>query len=244
MRYLLLFIMFFVVTSATKVRAQDHLVPEQSMLSDPLHGDYYLMISDVFKEAYGSDVLLRSVVLPSFRPEYVVFLKKQGGQYNLILLSLELQLYSYENLKDMKSGRSKVIEEDGTERLDAEGIKLLESIYPEDYKDVEILRKEILIEKEVADQMVRIWQDHLLNTKHTLENFGSIDGVSYHFSMRASGQDSWSNFGQNISGQTHSANDSENMNNLIGLVHRVAQYAQHGNDQAKSNMVQALDANE
>ncbi len=210
------------------------------MLSDTLHGEYYFMISDVFKEAYGRDVLLRSVVLPSFRPEYVVFLKKQGNQYNLILLSPELKLYSYENLKDMKSGRSKVIEEDGAESLDTEGIKLLESIYPEDYKDIKVLRKEILIEKELAHQMLKIWQDHLLKTKHTLENLGYIDGVSYHFSMTASGQDSWPNIGKDISGQTHSANDSESMNNLIGLVHRAAQYAQHGNDQTKSNFIHAL----
>ncbi len=231
MKNLCLWLCLIIVFYAPKLYAQDHLLPDNSSLSDTFNS-YHQMLHDVFHEAYERDVLIKVIVIPSFQPEYVVYMKRVGGRYSLVLLRSELILFRYENLRDLKSGRVKVYDLDGNESIDYEAIEAIERRYPKDYMDVTIMRDEISIDSELAQKMIDVWRTHLLKVKYNGKAAGYLDGISFYFSMALPRE--------HYSGHTHIANDSEIMSRLTSTVGIVVRYILGNKESDKADLIEAL----
>jgi len=80
-------------------RTEDHLEPESSILGgSAFMTGYEMQVQRTLKKAYGFDVAVRMVALPSFLPEYAVGLvskAKQGwsGPYRIFALTPAASLW-------------------------------------------------------------------------------------------------------------------------------------------------------
>lgn len=70
--------------------AQEHLHPEDSIYGGQIVTmDYDLYVTNAFRAAYSSDVILKVITIPSFHPESALYIEKSNGTYSLILLEAE-----------------------------------------------------------------------------------------------------------------------------------------------------------
>jgi hypothetical protein len=72
------------LSSATQLQAQEHLVPEASLLAT--YDEYELKIHEVFASAYSDDVVCKVVFLNAFLPEEVVGLRKTPSGHKVFLM--------------------------------------------------------------------------------------------------------------------------------------------------------------
>ena len=77
-----------------------HLEPEDSQYIGGFPDGYDFaeharIVSTVFKDAFGSDVLARVVVTPSRSPEYALGINRVQGQYKVFALRSSKHLWAY-----------------------------------------------------------------------------------------------------------------------------------------------------
>ncbi|MEA3009950.1 MAG: hypothetical protein QOJ91_1642, partial [Sphingomonadales bacterium] len=92
-------------------RASSRLAPEQATPAE-LAG-YAADLRRTFREAFGSDVILRAIVRPSFETEYAVGLRRLEDGYQIFALRPERQVWSYQMIRLYQSGRAGVMTFDG-----------------------------------------------------------------------------------------------------------------------------------
>ncbi|GEM_PF-6619189 len=176
---------------ATAARAEDHLRPEDSILSDGgAWRDYDSIVVGVLKEAYTGNVVARMTVLPAFGPEYAVALKRDdGGAYAILVVAPAVGLHDYDALAGAVA--------DG----DAKTVAELRKTLPADWHDVKVARCAIALDKPRAERLVDIWTRALLKTHYDapdpsgIETVGA-DGVEYHFYSYGKAGQAWSPGGE------------------------------------------------
>ena len=158
--------------------AQDHLVPEHSLLSERFQSDYESMVSTVLGAALDRDVPVRAIVIPSFQPEYAVGIKENKGSFTAFCRMPEQHLWLFQVLAGMRAGR---ISSESKEQTIAD-IRRLEAELPKDYRDVKIRGRDLTISSELATRIARVWELMLRQTRHEYQSGIGFDGTTYHFS--------------------------------------------------------------
>src|SRR5271169_3449646 len=106
MRLTRLFVGAVLSMIASAVRAETHLIPEDSIYSPIM--DYqpgYLHLEmRVFAPAFEESVRARVIVEPSFSNEFAAGVKEQGGNYSVFYYVAPQHLWDYAVLGLMKKG--------------------------------------------------------------------------------------------------------------------------------------------
>ena len=180
-------------------RDDEHLLPEDSAFSlheyqrgQPNYADYYTNVLSVLDEAFAPGVFARAIVLPSFQEEYAIAILRTQGDYEIIHLQPELQIWQFEVLEIYKNGRVRILgDDDGAQVL--EEIRELEQLLPQSLEDVAVERCERPISADLGERVHSLWGEMLFRTRypdrrpvridgdHTI-NFG-VDGTTHHFSF-------------------------------------------------------------
>ncbi len=81
--------------SRVKNTRSDHLKPEDSLFSGVFLHKYTEMVLDAFSEVYAENVEVRTIVLPSFKPEYAVGIRKEKDVYSIFHFEPKKQYWLY-----------------------------------------------------------------------------------------------------------------------------------------------------
>ena len=87
------------------VSAQDHLEPDVDAFVDP--DSYLLKIRHIFARAFDEGVILRALVLPSFRDEYAVGLKQNDNGIEAFVLETLVDDLEYRAHQDVRGWRDR-----------------------------------------------------------------------------------------------------------------------------------------
>jgi hypothetical protein len=173
-------------------RAEDHLEPEASILGgDAFMSGYESLVQRTLKDAYGSDVVVRMVALPSFAPEYAVGLasKAQAGKaapYRIIAANPAVSMWTYVSIAMLKNGGVKILG-DQNQKAQREEIARLEASVPRDPDDMKVNHCQADIADALAGRIVDVWRKMLLHTRYSVHNGNGLDGTTYHFGIAAPG---------------------------------------------------------
>jgi hypothetical protein len=163
--------------------ASDHLEPEDSLFSGVLFEDYTKMVLEALGEAYDERVVVRMVAFPSFHPEFAVAIRESSGTYTVLRLAPEKQLWAYKTKDLMKSGQIQKVTESGHHVKPNDEIAKIEKDYPANFRDVRIMKCSAPIDAPIANDIRRVWELMLLNTRYSTDAHLGMDGTDYHFSM-------------------------------------------------------------
>ncbi|HTU10604.1 MAG TPA: hypothetical protein VMG08_06850 [Allosphingosinicella sp.] len=203
--------------------AQDRLMPVRQP-DDPLLAAYRADISRAFAEAFEPDVALRAVLLPSFQVEQVVGIRRRGDGYEIFALRPSLQLWTYQSLARLRSGRGGVMTLEGelgdpdAELRDGtqDEIRRLEAGLPEDPRDVPLTRCAVPLEAAIVSRLRAVWRGMLDEVRPGERLDGGADGTSYEFSMEAAGLA--------LRGETWSPRRGTRLARLVGLAEAMRDY--------------------
>lgn len=134
----------------------NHLVPDVPYVLGV--DKYSICIKEVFKDGYTNNVILRTLVVPSFGPEYVVGLHKVKNNYYVFVQNAnESILHTISRVANSESACG----------------------------SVSVDKNQREIPSPIADQLRAIWQKEILKTRYAEHPSLIIDGTTYHFSMFA-----------------------------------------------------------
>lgn len=228
----------------SSARSGDHLDPENSRFMEAgfafseldRHTQYETMVINAFAEAFGDDVRLRVIEMPSFVPESATGIReKPEGQFQVFHLVPEKQLWNYVWLDMLKSNQ------DGDANLKGE-IDKFERGLPPDFRNLKLKRCEAPISAERARKLMRLWKEMLLQTgydrpKHIDEPMpatGGLDGTVLHFSMR----DGY----QVLAGQKWTPDEGTRVGLLTQIVFTMRTYCAHPDDKTGAKLDGDIDA--
>ncbi|PIT01279.1 hypothetical protein TSA1_11300 [Bradyrhizobium nitroreducens] len=186
---LLLFAEFGVNPAYAQQQRPDHLMPEDSLLTDGSSNVFSMsirryneLITDFLADGYARDVSLRALVIPAFSPENLVGLRhaniEGGDDHRVFYLRPTIPLGGYAALYIWSSDA--VYFNDPKDRTDE--VERLKSRLPADPKDVPLTRCERPLDAAVAEQVSAAWIGVLLETRYLpADNTIGRDGVTYHF---------------------------------------------------------------
>ena len=207
---LIIFLLF-----SGSVFSAEHLEPEDSLYTGISSIEYNQMVLNYLREANDRDVLARVFVYPSFEPEYAIGIKKKEESYTIFKISPTLELWGYETISMLKEDLNIAVE-DKDIIMAKEAIKEYEETYPKNYLDVPIKRCDVKIQESLANDIVSLWEQMLLETRYEKSQLFILDGVSYHFSM---------NIGtQILAGQTASPDKETKPGKLVALTDAMASF--------------------
>ncbi|MDO3388131.1 hypothetical protein QWI17_19960 [Gilvimarinus sp. SDUM040013] len=148
--------------------SNDHLIPELPAIVHK--DDYSLVLRDLFKDAFNSDVLFRVLVTPSFGEERMVFITKSEDEYFIVTAELNRRLL------DSYSDHNKL----GSEM---EVFRLIPPGNNKGVADVEVLKRRTKITHGLVEKLSEIWKTELLLTRQPQTPKYSLDTDVYQFSM-------------------------------------------------------------
>lgn len=215
------------------VYASENLEPEESQFSGEFMGDYTHLVLSYLGAAYDEDVLVRLIGFPSFSPEYALWIQEKDGKYRIAYESPEMQLWGYQMMPLIEQGSVQVMNDDGEFVKDEEGLKELESKYPKKTEDIPRNSCKKDIDKELADKIVFIWQEMLLQTKYTKDLIMGLDGEAYHFSGRVNG------FG-NYAGKVWSPRPESKTGKLVEISNLMSNFCLKGNRKIKKELIKKV----
>lgn len=163
------------------VLASDHLEPEDSTFSSDFSNEYHNQVVTYFRSGFDDKVILRSIVLPSFEPEYMVGIKKVDAGYSVFYDRPEVQLWAYDYVFNLKQKELEEIKSEYPAEYE-EKLNKLKQQYPKNILDAKHVSCEKPIDKNLAKDIHFIWIEMLLKTKYSRESHLGRDGVTYHFS--------------------------------------------------------------
>jgi hypothetical protein len=225
-------LLFAILIFSQTCFANDYLEPEDNQFTGIFMHDYYEMVINYLSDVYAEDVVFRVIVFPSFYPEYAIAMRKNDDRYYVQLLSPEKQLWGYKTIEMMKN--ESVLKGDAFVR-DDEGIKELESKYPQDYLDIPLKKCSAPLNHDLALQLTTIWETMLLHTRYQKKDMMGLDGVTYHYSMRSGHKD--------FAGKVWSPDPETKTGKLVTITEALAKYCETpdpGNQKALSNAAKAL----
>jgi hypothetical protein len=125
-------------------------------------------------------VELRAILLPSFSPEFALFVDEKS---RIVVLSpKETSIWSHEHRELVREG---VIE-----RFDAEGRKIpsdegndAEKKIPEKIGDLRIEKRSRAIPPALLKAVREVWEDALMHATHAQESHSGLDGARWHYSL-------------------------------------------------------------
>ncbi len=166
--FLLIIYLFICILIPINSYAYDEKIKEERLTSEisvfsgmDIITDYHSFIVKIFSKAYGvgnERVLIRSVVLPSFKSEYVIGVAKRNYRYYAFKLVSKKQIWH--------------------EYQEALGNNTLDIFLQNEFPIVET-------EKEIPETMFRAIRDpwdKMLNLAMSKSQSKGLDGTSYHFS--------------------------------------------------------------
>jgi hypothetical protein len=195
------------------LRAEDHLEPDSSILGgSAFMASYDMQVQRTFREAYGFDVAVRMVALPSFVPEYAVGLvskAKSGwsGPYRIFALTPAASLWTYQIIAMLKDGSVRILDDKGQKEQKKEIARLQASV-PSNPDNLKVARCEADISDALGGRILKIWRAMLMRTRYPQQNMNGADGVAYHFSMSAFGP---------LSGKVWSPDRNSSIGTLVTL---------------------------
>jgi hypothetical protein len=168
---------------AQSVLAQTELAPEPGALAEV--DRYDLKLRAAFSEAYGKDVDLRALLLPSFSPETALFVDKNS---RVVTLSpKETSIWSHEHRELVREGSIKVTDLNGRRIPPDEESDDVKRI-PEKIGDIGMIKRSRAIPPELLKTVREVWQDALIHSTHAQENDVGLDGVRWHYSAWVRGK--------------------------------------------------------
>ena len=203
------------------VLSKEYLEPEDSLYTGIFLIEYEQKVLNYLREANEREVLVRAFVFPSFRPEYVVGIRKNEEEHAIFIISPMVQLWGYESLDMMKNEQVSALE-DGSFVRGLDGIRELEETYPEDYLDVPKVRCDAVIENDLANDIAALWEKMLFETRYEKSDSLGLDGTTYHFSMT-------SGF-QRLAGKTWSPNSQTRAGKLVALSHAMSTFCEESTE--------------
>ena len=200
------------------VSAQDHLEPDVDAFVDP--DSYLLKIRHIFARAFDEGVILRVLVLPSFRDEYAVGLKQNDNGIEAFVLEPSSMIWNTELIKMYEDGEIVETTRDGEAIPPAKSaeLKKLKATTPADYRDIKAARRVRAIPGELSAEIKAIWTEMLLDVRHPKEAINGLDGVEYHFSMWLQGRG-------DMSGHAWSPRPGSKVEGLTALAEALADFA-------------------
>ena len=193
-----LFCVFVLLLLGASARAGDHLEPDTSAFErDGLYGAFN---AELFFEAFAEGAQARVIVIPSFEPEYAVWISVRNGTSRIISSHPEAPLESYDPEKLAGANPNPEPLQPGSppEKEDALLTRFV--------RGIKLVRCEVVIEPGLAQRIARIWEEMLLQTRYdrpivtinargqTIERIRVVaDGTAYHFSM-STGIHDWAGY--------------------------------------------------
>ena len=175
----LVLLLFGCATPTSRHHLDDHLEPDLGILSGSAQNDlYHLKIRVVLRDGFAAGVLLRMVCVPSFEPEWMVFLREDNGNYSIHKLVAQKHLWGTE-LERMYADPKKIPKE------------IREEI-PPDWREVGVDETSAPIKETTARILATLWAAMLEDARYPhlapySENRSffkvGLDGENYHFSM-------------------------------------------------------------
>jgi hypothetical protein len=239
------------VLCGTPVMAQDHLVPESSVIGgSEFSPDYQSVVQAVLHEAYADDVKVRLIVEPSFSPEAAIGLKEDNGNYRIFTLAPAVQLWGYESLRMMKGGEERLVSNGNSKDSQPpdNDIAALKAYLPADVHDVKVKRCEADIDPALGARIVEVWKAMLLDTRYArgpeyvkgpdgkMQQVVAevMDGTLFHFSM----------FGglDFLAGQAHSPFEGTKPAQLVNIADMMDQFCQTKDPKFTAQMNRDVDA--
>lgn len=196
----------------TGAAAQEHLVPETSILGGDEHVlDHRLREHELFAEAYGREVRALMIEEPSFSSERALFLAEDAGAWRIAMLTLAVPSSAPEYVR----GFSK------EDLADPEKAAFAAKV-PKDYRDIAVARCDVAIDAGLGARLQGVWKAMLLDTRFVREGEGGAfvtDGTIYHFST-------YGDVFQTLAGRTQSPMPGTRPAALVEIADTMAQYCE------------------
>jgi hypothetical protein len=143
--------------AAVSALAQDHLIPERGVFTQD--EAYHIKVRELLAEAFGGEIVLQAVFLPSFEPEAIAGIRKTDNGFEAFA-----SRSSYH-----------IAEKIGAAQLSKES--------PPDFRDLTVHTKTCAISGALTERIRRIWQDMVLNARYPKSPRVGTDGMDVHFSL-------------------------------------------------------------
>ena len=162
MIYRTIIILLLITTNvyATTIE-KNHLEPALSVFTGfNIITEYQSDLVKLFSKAFDANVKIRTIVIPSFEPEYVIGIRERDNKYFAFKLSAKTQYWVvYRETKVEKT------------------------IDIASQKKVEVSEAEVEITKQAYKILDESWHQMIRRTKYYNDTYGrGLDGTSYHFS--------------------------------------------------------------
>ncbi|MEM8987817.1 MAG: hypothetical protein AAGC95_13960 [Pseudomonadota bacterium] len=179
---------FGIFTLSAPASASDHLIPEASVFTQNYHAPTYSLYAKRLSRMSGINVFGNVFVAPAFENAFTVHFEEEEDEYTLVCMELEIGLYAYQLLAEMRAGTVKYeTKEETLQQIDE-----LEQNLPADVMDVEAKVIEVPLPSELGTELTRTWGQMLYQTRYpetdlAEEGYASFtpgeDGTYHHFSF-------------------------------------------------------------
>lgn len=158
-----------------------HLIPAD----DALIGNYQAMLRHAFSEIYEPDIQASAIVMPNFRAEMAIAIRRRGSKYSVITLTPQIHLWRYQLIAMTEAGDYTALGTEG-ERTRKKKLRELRRGIPKDPKDVRFDRCERRFSVAAAERVLGIWGIALAEIRPADEEDTDeivLDGTSFEFWM-------------------------------------------------------------
>jgi hypothetical protein len=178
-RYAALTVLIAIVQSAS---AQDRLIPDVD--APVTFKSYWLKVREVFAQAFEEEVTSRAIVLPSFRVEYAVGLRRTKVGVEAFVIRASSSIWDVAYLKMIEEGEVLIVdEEDKRVPLEQdEEYQELKKTTPSDHRKIKFERRARPIPAGLAAKVEAVWHTMLLSARYPTKARDGCDGEIYHFS--------------------------------------------------------------
>ncbi|XQE67012.1 hypothetical protein ACOAPY_20610 [Pseudomonas sp. P3C3] len=185
----LLFVFSWLVLSLMvgRVFAAPHLLPDLYYAS--ASDEYQEKLRDVFKQGYGSGVVLNCLVTPSFSTEYLVGVRSDDSGVFVFSMTPGSRVANVQWLEAVENGELKKYDEFGEElNYSKDSVYWgLRKVTPRDHRQITVDVKRKVIPLDVSNEIASVWRSALLGVRREEEPEIILDGAVYHYSMRLKG---------------------------------------------------------
>ena len=174
--------MLALLVTAEVAAAQECLEPGQAFEN---LGKYPEYVRRVLADAYGKDVVLRVLMLPSFSPEEVVGIRRRNQEYEVFCIAPRTAVWNTYSIKQIESGEMRTFDVNGKEVPPEKNEELqnLKKNAPSDYRQIKTQRWSRPIPNSLVERIIRLWQQMLLDARSGEDKRMGVDGETYEFAM-------------------------------------------------------------
>ena len=210
------------LATAASVTAQDHLEPGEAFAN---LGKYPEYVRRVLAGGYSKDVVLRVLLLPSFSPEEVAGIRKRNQEYDAFCITPRTAVWDTYTIKEKESGEIRVFDVNGKRVTPQKNKDLLDlkKRAPSDYQHIKIQRWSTPIPASVAERVIRLWRQMLLDARPGADERVGVDGETYEFAMPLNGRSV-------LTAEVWSPEKGTRTEALVMVAHALSQFARGSMD--------------